>query len=225
MPNKCWICEKNDANSGEHAILKCVYEKILGKPSKDEQRYFSYVGGKKNIPIGSFKNDRLKFEKNMCSHCNNTLTQPYDYAFKDFVDKLFSSKSVVITRNKISFSGLDQNNLSLYFIKIFGCLLAEQRGSIKSRDFQLFRRSLLNGKTMTDNMFLTIHRDLAKLNAKGTPTISNHPVLEKRFSSWIIDLDWISLIISYPFAPVQKKYGDQWLLGSNIASLRIGKLT
>ncbi len=225
MTENCWICDKEEATTGEHAIMKAAYEKILGKIGDGNKAFFSYVDGKKNIPIGSFKNDRLKFEKSICPTCNGSLTQPYDNEFISLIEKLLQSKRFIISRNRLALNSFNKTNLALYFIKIFGCLIKELNGNVTETDYEIIKQSILQGKVLTNNIFLSIHRDIGKLAAKGTKTVSNYPVFEKDFCSWIIDLDWISIIICYPFAPMQEKYGTQWNLSSEITSLSIGKLT
>jgi len=222
MTNICWICEKNNADSCEHRILKSALNTIIGKPIRGESRYVTYIAGPQNVPVSSFKNNRFKFEKSICKHCNNALTQPYDDAFRFFINSLLKSKKITIARNKVSIPQNSQN-LALYFLKIFGCLIVERKASIEESDYQLFRHSLLHGSVITNNVFLCMHRDLCKLSAKTSATVGQNSVVEKDFIAWTIDLDWISLVLSYPFPP-PKKYGTSWKLGSEIATLKLGKL-
>jgi hypothetical protein len=223
MSDKCWICNVNKAESGEHVIMKSAFEKLLGKPEKDKNRFFIYKAERKKRMIGSFKNDQLKFDKSICTQCNGALTQPYDNEFMSFIGKLIRSKTLIVSRNKLAFNSFNKINLALYFIKIFGCLLKENDGLIEERDFELIRQSLLRGKVLTDNIYLSAHRDLDKLAALGAKSIGHCPVLEKTFCSWIIDLDWISLVISYPFPPIQNEWGMPWNLGEDVISLTLGK--
>lgn len=224
MTENCWICDKEEAATGEHAIMRAAYDRLLGKIEKGEKAFFSYVKGKRNIPIGSFKNNRLKFDKSICQTCNGAMTQPYDNEFISLIEKLLQSKRFIISRNRLSLNSFDKTNLALYFIKIFGCLIKETNGNVAPADHELIRQSILQGKVLTNNIYFSAHRDLGKLAAKGTKTVSNYPVFEEDFCSWIIDLDWISFIICYPFAPMQEQYGTQWNLKTDVTSLSIGKL-
>lgn len=221
---KCWICEVNEATTGEHLILKSAYDFIIGQPKQGEKRYFSYIGGKSNIPIESFKNNRLKFKKSICSTCNNSKTQPYDIEFLKFVKKVFKSKSLIISRNKIPLNQYNQNFLALYFLKVFGCLVVDQKANILEADYQAIRQSLLSGKAMTNNIFLSAHRCEGKQRAKQSATVSHHCLVERDYIAWTIDLDWFSIIISYPLHPIQSKYGSWWSLNSNINNLKMGKV-
>jgi len=66
---------------------------------------------------------------------------------------------------------------------------------------------------------------LGQLATKGIKAVSNYPVFEKDFCAWVINLDWVSLIICYPFSPMQEQYGTQWNMCDNKTSLKLGKIT
>lgn len=225
MENKCWICNKEEATTGEHMVMKAAYERVLGKLTNGEQAMFSYVGGKKNIPMRSFKNDRLKFKKSICQGCNGSLTQPYDNEFIAFVEKIINCKKTIISRNKISLNVFNKSYLALYFLKIFGCFMNELRANVLESDYQLIRKSIIQGRVLTTNVYLSAHRDLKKTVVKGGKTLAHFPLNEKDYCSWVIDFDWVSLMLCYPFCPIQKKYGTQWNFSKEANHLYLGKLT
>jgi hypothetical protein len=79
---KCWICNINDANSGEHIIKASDIRATLGTVT---QKYPLYINdGQKKITIGSAKSDRLKFSSSICTFCNNDRTQRHDKAWEKF---------------------------------------------------------------------------------------------------------------------------------------------
>lgn len=148
-----------------------------------------------------------------------------------FIDSLFRCKSLILTRSKINISSLcgggDQaDKLGLYVLKVFGCLLLEHGFQIKESDFQLIRNSLLNGRVYTDNIYIAFHRDLKKLATKRGKVVGQLPAFSNDFVAWTIDLDWVSILISYPiYASPITKYGMIWdLRGSTAGVLNIGKL-
>jgi hypothetical protein len=229
MSQKCWICEINEADSGEHVLKKSVLDFILGKPSPTNKRFISHYHGRRNTPVSSFKNKRFKFNKNICQRCNDTLTQPYDDAFDIFIRKLFNQKSLIINRGIINIQSLcgnpqQKDNLALFFMKAFGCLIVHHGVTINNCDFQALRMSLLEGKVRSSNVFLSLHRDLKKLSVKNGTLVNQLPYFYKDSITWTIDLDWISLILSYPACP-PKKYGCCWHLGDEKSKLKLGKLT
>ena len=223
---KCWICKINDADSGEHVVSRAVLSKIIGSPAKDEYRFFTELGGKRNIPVKSLKNKRLKFAKSICQRCNDTLTQPYDEAFRKFVEKIFASKSLIISRAKISIGNKDSvntDNLALYFLKILGCLIVDNNFNVDADEFRLIRNSLLSGTVQIDNVFLSAFRDIQKLEAKTTATVSQIAVIGKETMVWSLDLDWISIVLCYRFK-LSKKHGIPWQFGSRFKGLKLGKI-
>jgi len=223
MNKKCWICEIEDATTDEHVIMKGAFDRILGKIEKGEEVYFHYDEGKKNIPVKSYKNTRLTFNKIICNKCNEALTQPFDNEFLLFIERLQNSKNLIIARNKFSLTPFNKTNLALYFIKIFGCLLESSGAFISENDRYLFRLSILGNKVLTNNVYISLHRDINLLANKNTKLISSHPVFGNGFRSWLIDLNWISLLVSYPISPLQREYGEQWNLKHKKQVLNIGK--
>jgi len=223
MITKCWICETEDATTNEHVVMQSVVELILGKIEVNQQAYFHYNDGKKNIPIKSYKNNRLTFNKIICGKCNGSLSQPYDNEFRAFVVNMQKSKNLVISREKLPLVKFQREKLANYFIKILGCLLEINTAFINENDRNIFRNSILSGKVLTNNVFVSFHRDINLIAKKNMKIVSNHPVFGAGFRAWLIDLDWISLCISYPFGPIQNCYGTQWNLSQNIPVVRIGK--
>jgi hypothetical protein len=226
MTQLCWICEKNKANSGEHFITKSSLDFIMGKPDPDDIRYFTGTEGPKNVPIKSFKNDRLKFDKNICQRCNDTLSQPYDDAFNGFIKKLFSKKTSVISRGYINLNsvvGEDQkDNLAIYFMKIFGCLL-KHSGLSDNYDLGPLRASILSSQVKKCDLYFAMHRNLKKLEMHRKRFVMHYPVIDYDSAVWIVDLDWVSFTLTYPHR-ADPKYGTAWLLGEECKKLKLGKL-
>jgi len=108
-------------------------------------------------------------------------------------------------------------------MKIFGCLIVENKFKIDNGDFAALRDSLLSGSAKPVNIYLSFHRDLKKLSVKNGTLVAQLPTFSGIFSTWTIDLDWISLILSYPDPP-PKQYGQSWALGTTCSRLRLGKL-
>ena len=73
------------------------------------------------------------------------------------------------------------------------------------------------------NIYLSVHRDLKKLSIKNGTLVAQLPAFNDIFSTWTLDLDWISIILSYPSDP-PLKYGQSWLLSQPCHRLKIGKL-
>jgi hypothetical protein len=78
----CWICG-NIASSEEHKFKSSLLRRHFGKkyPKSNPMLYFS---GGRQIEIDDYKHKKLKFEKVICSDCNNNKTQLHDDAYNIF---------------------------------------------------------------------------------------------------------------------------------------------
>ncbi len=229
MNDICWICNENEADSGEHVITKASLDFIFGKPSDGDERFVTHVDGAKNVPVKSFKGDRLKFDKSICKRCNNALSQPYDNAFNLFVRNLFKTKGNVVTRKTVNLRGLllqdrqYRKNLGIYLQKIFGCLIVQHQVRISDSDFKSIRDSILTGNQRRSNLWFSMHRDIKKLAARDSVCVAQYPVFAENVIGWTIDLDWVSIVLSYPNAP-PLQYGDSWEIGVDTTKLKLGKI-
>src|SRR5271167_3034428 len=74
-PLLCWICNRNEANSGEHKTKRSDLLAVLGKPTQETPFYFHDLE-KPNRPVKSLDAKILKSPVRICAHCNSTRTQP-----------------------------------------------------------------------------------------------------------------------------------------------------
>ena len=77
---KCWICQINEANSGEHKFKASDIKRNFGKRNLN----ILYINQEIN-EIEKFNDDKLKFEKLICISCNNNGTRPHDDAYDIFI--------------------------------------------------------------------------------------------------------------------------------------------
>jgi hypothetical protein len=125
---KCWICSKNEANSGEHAIKQSLLKFIHGTgPYPKGSRLVKICDDKKRI-VQSTDSKFLKFKKTICSHCNNAYSQPWDEEFDLFIFRLLPFWDVELRKGyfnlKHAHPGCERKHsdfLYRYFCKIFGC--------------------------------------------------------------------------------------------------------
>jgi hypothetical protein len=127
----CWICNCNEANSGEHKTKRSDLLAVLGNPTQATPFYYHDLH-KANRPIGSLKAKILKSPIRICAECNSTRTQPYDRAWERMSDWLRSRHPPLkvgdlVRTNRIfrRHSRREMNNVHLYFLKLFGCMLCE----------------------------------------------------------------------------------------------------
>ncbi len=227
----CWICEINPADSGEHIIKKSVLDKIFGKYEKGKYRYLSHVGGRKNILIQSHNSKIFKFRKSICSQCNGDLTQPHDISFSTFIDNIFDKETTIVSRQKIHLGSMTNKNdatrtgVALYLLKIFGCLLIEKDIQIDDADFKRLRDSITSDRVYIENVHIAFHRDIKKLALGGRKRVAQSSSATEQAVHWTIDIGWLSMIISYPIAMSDEKFGQAWTLNDDIQIIKVGKLT
>ncbi|MGH6636521.1 MAG: hypothetical protein ACRED0_10465 [Gammaproteobacteria bacterium] len=144
---KCWICG-DEANSGEHLIKASDLKSLFGHFTQKSPVYF-HTDQKRNHPIGGIKSDKLKYQALLCARCNNERTQPHDRAWQRLSAYLRERQPAIrpgmLVRldrafpGKVSKSMLD---VHLFFLKLFGCLIIENKIPI---EIGRFSQSILQG--------------------------------------------------------------------------------
>jgi hypothetical protein len=127
----CWICNRNQANSGEHKTKRSDLLDVLGQPTQQAPFYF-HQQAKQNRPIGSLDAKILKSSARICTNCNSARTQPHDRAWEDMSDRLRTRQLKVgdwVRANAIfpSDTRREMENVHLYFLKLFGRMLCEAK--------------------------------------------------------------------------------------------------
>lgn len=90
----CWICNRNEANSGEHKTKRSDLLAVLGEPTQEEPFYFHDLE-RRNRPLGSLNAKILKAPIRICAECNTTRTQPHDRAWEEMSDGLRARRDKV----------------------------------------------------------------------------------------------------------------------------------
>lgn len=193
---KCWICDSL-ADSAEHRIKKSDIVSKYGKDnykgdnslcivSYDDKRDViqdgtnATVTSRKDIVQGANSN-LLKYDKILCSHCNNARTQPFDKAYEAFIAYFNENESEIAHKRFIDFRKIygddfenEQRNLYKYFVKSFGCRLAHFNHPIPSDMVELlgldsFSTKLrLNFSVNEDILYLgRLDSDLKKIIGNG----------------------------------------------------------
>jgi len=147
----CWICKKNKADSGEHKTKRSDLLSVLGKPTQGEP-FFYHDMLKANRPVGSLDANILKSPVRICVHCNNTRTQPHDRAWETMSDRLRSRRLAVgqwVRCNRVFGYSTKREmlNVHLYFLKLFGCMIAEAKanGHDVPIDLDPFSKAIMSG--------------------------------------------------------------------------------
>lgn len=197
----CWICGK-EANSGEHIIKASDLKMLFGKVHQDKPIYL-HTDQKRNQRVPGLQSDKLKFPKLMCTHCNNVLSQPADKAWQALSTYLREQGDLIKSGTKVRLAKLFQGKVNekmvgvhLYFVKYFGCLIAENNIPI---DIKGFSDAMLTGKPHP-NIYI---RFLSGLQNERYRLVSRTPVtaIEEGgravYASWIYRLDGIGVHVFY----------------------------
>jgi hypothetical protein len=83
----CWICNRNEANSGEHKTKRSDLLAVLGEPTQKEPFYLHDLE-RPNRPVKSLDAKLLKAAIRICAECNSARTQPHDRAWERMSDRL-----------------------------------------------------------------------------------------------------------------------------------------
>ena len=107
--------------------------------------------------MGTAKSDRLKSKALICQTCNNKRTAPHDKAWaqlSEYLRKLplHQRGPLKVRLAKVFTKERYQNvlNVHLYFLKLFGCRIAEETVPI---DIKPFSKAIMTGKA-NPNVFL-----------------------------------------------------------------------
>jgi len=129
----CWICNRYEANSGEHRTKRSDLATVLGSPTQDRPFYFHDLE-RRNKPVKSLDANILKAPIRICAECNTTRTQLHDRAWEHMSDQLRNRRLVIgrwVRANRIFRNDTRRQmiNVHLFFLKLFGCMLCEAKAN------------------------------------------------------------------------------------------------
>jgi hypothetical protein len=148
----CWICNRNEANSGEHKTKRSDLLAVLGKPTQDNPFHIHDLV-RRNLPVKSLDAKILKAPKNICAECNTTRTHPHDRAWEHMSDVLRARQFKVdqwVRASRIfpHDTRRSMTDVHLFFVKLFGCLLCEAKaiGHDVPIDIAPFSQAIMAGR-------------------------------------------------------------------------------
>ncbi|MDR2948830.1 MAG: hypothetical protein LBV71_06440 [Prevotella sp.] len=128
---KCWICNENQANSGEHKIKASEIRKLM----KGKKFNGFYINESGLTSINTSKDRVLKFPQIICDFCNNELTKPADDAYNEFLSYVLNSYDEIAASSKIDFMNIygtkwKQKKIDFYkyIAKHAGCKSHDDKG-------------------------------------------------------------------------------------------------
>ena len=211
----CWICGA-PATTREHRAKASDLLSLFGIPSQKDPLYF-HTDKRRNRRVGSLKSDVLKFSNRICGKCNSATTQPHDLAWQQFSEKVRGripaiTPGVYIRPSRIFAynSRVAMLNLHLYFLKLFGCQIAE--GGIPI-DTKPFAQAILTGKAH-DYVYLAFGpTPLGEVLKMAGGTDVKVAMLDGKcaFATWFYQVGNLSVNLMYA-VPGEKREGlvDAW---------------
>lgn len=158
---------------------------------------------RRNVPVGGIKSDKLKYKARICSLCNNERTQPHDRAWeklsKYLQDREPPIRPGLVVRLDSVFPGAVRSsmlNVHLFFLKHFGCLVAEHGIPM---DLQVFANSILN-EVAHPSVFLAFWSGLEKPNRKEVGRTHVQAVElngQVAFAAWLYIVDRVAVNVIY----------------------------
>jgi hypothetical protein len=219
----CWICSRNEANSGEHMTKRSDLAAVLGSPTQERPFYFHDLE-RPNKLVKSLDAKILKAPIRICHQCNTARTQPHDRAWEHMSDQLRSRHLVIdrwVRANRIF--GYDTRrrmiDVHLFFLKLFGCMLCEVRadGHDVPIDIAPFSKSIMGGRPHPE-----VHLQFGMCD--GTVGRSNLHCWKTEHGSvlagWLYELDSIAVSVLFTQAGRWDHRADLWHPQSHTSSKR-----
>jgi hypothetical protein len=174
------------------------------------------------------KSDKFKFDSKLCNECNSSLTQPHDKAWEKlsaYLQKNFPRISQVrrIDLSRV-FPGATARSLldvHLFFLKIFGCIIAEHNVPI---DIAPFANALQNG-TPHPNVYLAFDSSVGVTRHKFagiTPIQAVNKNGVPVFASWFYIVGNVAVDVIYSTEPqFMQVIRDFWHPQTSTKTLRL----
>jgi len=222
---RCWICS-GEANSGEHLIKASDLKALFGKVTHKKPLYF-HNSVVRNQPVAGIKSGKLKYAKSICARCNNERTQPHDRAWERLSQHLRSRQyhtDTLIRLERVFPGKVRQSMLDvhLFFVKLFGCLIAEHSIPL---DIHVFSESILHGvpHPKVRLAFWTCPGRPSTKQAGRTPVHTSMLDGSITFATWFYIVDNISVNVIYA-EPTQRRKGlaHSWHPSTIGKRMRIG---
>jgi hypothetical protein len=219
----CWICGRNEANSGEHKTKRSDLLAVLGNPTQ-EQPFFYNDLERRNKPVRSLDAKILKAPIRICTECNATRTQPHDRAWERMSDELRARSLRIgqwVRANSIfrHYTRRKMMNVHLYFLKLFGCMICEAKanGYDVPIDIAAFSQAIISDRSHPE-----VHLQFGKcdgaigrsnLHCWKTP---NGSIL----AAWLYEIDTIAVSVLFVQAGRFEHRTDLWHPKSRTGSKR-----
>ncbi len=176
-------------------------------PYRSADRPLHFSGDEEPYEVQGPDSVRLKYVGSLCSHCNNTLSQPYDRAYEAFMAWVFAHEEDVLRHRIVdlrevfgSHSGRQAGSLVRYFCKSLGCRIHDAKRPVPTslaeavRGGRLPRAMAVSFSVQED---IADNRDflgqfIGKADLYGNLEPSKSP-----FYIWEEKMGWVTSVIRY----------------------------
>lgn len=201
--DSCWICG-GAGTTGEHMIKKSDLQAIFGKPKKGSP-LFLHNAEKSNRIVQGLNSDALKLKSRLCAECNSTRGQPYDRAWEQFswftrnrLPSIAPGQFIRADRIYPLSSNLALRHVQLYFVKLFGCFIDQEKIPI---DLKPFSEAFLAGRYHPD-IFLRIGcvprpKGEQLVGVLGLSTATDDKTGRIEGAQWFYELDRFAVNVIY----------------------------
>ncbi|MFZ4789493.1 MAG: hypothetical protein ACOYMW_01055 [Candidatus Competibacteraceae bacterium] len=229
IKNICWICG-NPSETSEHRIKKSDLIMQFGKGPYRSCNALLYFKNDKMSELQGPNSTLVKYTKNLCFNCNNTLTQPFDKAYEHFIAWVMDNEIDVLKKRVIDFEAVyginweeKQRNLFKYFVKCFGCRIDGIGRLVPFDIINLIRRETFDTAL---HVTFQVNEDMLLLK-KEDQSIGTFPMIGEPENHLITDLGqyycghfyrWLKIIYWYNFIPLEP-VGVSWVANSKFIYL------
>ena len=225
---KCWVCG-DEARTGEHMIKKSDLSAVFGHVCQNRPLYRNSAS-RRNVPVKGLNVDLMKSRGLLCARCNNQRTQAFDRAWQRFSAAL-RSRPVLRPGDRIDLGKIfpgdvrkSMLNVHLYFVKLFGCLIAEKALPI---DIHGFSHAILS-ESAHPKVYLAISPftdglPFASVGYSDLDTAQLNGIIV--YATWLYILDRFTVRIMYA-DPSERRRGliDSWQPSTITKCLRVSKI-
>jgi hypothetical protein len=211
----CWICNRGEANSGEHKTKRSDLLAVLGTPTQAAPFYYHELE-RLNRPVGSLDAKILKSPVRICADCNTNRTQPHDFAWERMSDRLRTRSPPLKVGDLVRGNSIFQHytrkrmtHVHLFFLKLFGCMISEVKANGHDVPIDL---GAFSNAIMSD----TPHREVYLQFGKCDGVIGRtdlHCWKTDRGSvlaGWLYELDTIAVSVMFAQARRWAPSPDNW---------------
>ncbi len=220
----CWICNRDEANSGEHKTKRSDLLGVLGSPTQQKPFYYQDLE-RRDKAVKSLDAKILKTPIRIWNGCNSARTQPHDLAWQHMSDQLRNRHLVIgrwVRANRIFRYDTRRQmvNVHLFFLKLFGCMLCEAtaNGYDVQIDIAPFSKAIMTGRPHPE-----VHLQFGRCD--GTVGRSNLHCWKTEHGSvlagWLYELDSIAVSALFAQAGRWEHRTDLWHPRSHTSSKRL----